>query len=297
MTGEGTLALIGGAGAMGSALVRGWIRGGAVRADRIAITARDPDRLLARASALGVRAIPANRAAAASASVVVLCVKPGQWRDVATELHGRLPAAAVLISIVAGVPIAALQDAFGHPAIVRCMPNLPCGISQGVVPWAASAALATPAARTAGSGMSAMNEVGRLLGALGLAIQVGDECELDFATPVSSAGPAMVFLFMEALVDAAVHAGLSRRHAQRMVAATVRGSAQLAQDAGESLHALRAQVTSPGGVTAECLAALERHGFRSALDGAVAAGLRRTLAMAGPQAPPSAFPTSSLEIA
>lgn len=287
MTGEPELALIGGAGAMGDALVRGWIAAGAVPADRIALTARDPGRASARAVALGVRAAATNLAAAASARIVVLCVKPGQWRDVAVELQGRLPATAVLVSIVAGVSIASLQEAFGHPAVVRCIPNLACRVSQGVVPWVASQAVAVAWRR----------EIERLLSALGTAVPVGDERDLDLATPVSSAGPALVFLFMEALIDAAVHAGLSRGDAERMVIATVRGSAQLAEGAGESLQTLRAQVTSPAGVTAECIAALEQRGFRSALDGAVAAGLRRTLAMAGPSSAAHPFPTSSLEIA
>ncbi len=120
-----------------------------------------------------------------------------------------------------------------------------------------------------------------ILAVLGQELYVDDEKYVDMATAVSSSGPAYVFLVMEALIDAAVHVGLRRDVAERMVIQTVLGSARYAQASDKHLAELRNQVTSPGGTTAEGLLALEKAGLRSAFVKAVRAAYEKAQRLGG----------------
>ena len=118
---------------------------------------------------------------------------------------------------------------------------------------------------------------GGLLSALGEEVFVEDESYLDMATALSGSGPAYVFLFTEALIDAGVHMGFPRRIAEQLVLQTIKGSASFYQGAARHPAALRNQVTSPGGTSAEALYYLEKAGFRTAISRAVWAAYQRSL--------------------
>jgi len=261
---ESNIVFIGG-GVMAEAFIRGILARGLAGPERITVSEPLPPRREYLTANLGVRVIDDNAAAARLADIIVLAVKPQAAAAALAPLNGALSPSALVISIMAGVRLATIERLVGSPAIVRAMPNTPAQIGEGVSAWTSTAAvseLQTEQARA-------------LLSALGEEIQVANEDYVDMATALSGSGPAYVFLFIEALIDAGVQIGLPRPVAERMANQTVRGSALFAQRAGQHPAILRNMVTSPGGTTAAGLFALERGGLRAALTDAVLAAYQR----------------------
>lgn len=236
-----------------------------------AVVCSDPSalRLEALQRTYGVRVTQENLEAATSSRVVVLSVKPQVLEGVLAQLRGRLAPDQLVVSVAAGVPLRVLTEGLGHQALVRVMPNTPARIGQGVSVWMATAAVAEEQGA----------DVRALLQALGRELRVTREEELDMATALSGTGPAYVFLFMEALIDAGVHLGFSRAVAQELVLQTVRGSAEFASVHRAHLAELRNQVTSPGGTSAEAIYQLEKGGLRTILSKAVWAAFNRSTAL------------------
>ncbi len=207
-----------------------------------------------------------NAVAASNADVVVLSVKPQRLSEVMKGLYKIRPEALVL-SIVAGAAIQKISRSLKHQAVVRSMPNTPGQIGEGITVWTASPKTSQE-----------QQEIARqILGALGEEVFVEDESYLDMATALSGTGPAYVFLFTEALIDAGVHMGFPRRIAEQLVLQTIKGSASFYHQAGRHPATLRNQVTSPGGTSAEALYYLEKAGFRTAISRAVWAAYQRSL--------------------
>jgi pyrroline-5-carboxylate reductase len=188
---------------------------------------------------------------------VVVAVKPPDVADVLEQAATSLREDALVLSIAAGVTIAALERSAPDRAVVRAMPNTPA-----VVRRAATAVAAGHHATDAHLGLAE-----RVLGAVGVVVQV-PEPQLDAVTGLSGSGPAYVFLVAEALIEAGVLAGLPRSTADALVRETLLGAATLLAE-GEPPAALRAAVTSPGGTTAAGLHALETRGVRAAFLDAV----------------------------
>lgn len=214
-----------------------------------------------------VRVTIDNVQALNEANVVVLGVKPQILPVVMPQLKGHLPNEALIISIIAGARIDTIAQGVLHTGIVRCMPNTPAQIGEGVTVWTASNDV-TEAQR---------KQAEMILSAIGEQVFVADEDYLDMATALSGNGPAYVFLFMEAMVDAGVHLGFSRHVAEQLVLQTVKGSVDYVLHSPNHLARLRNQVTSPGGTSAEALYYLEKAGFRTAISRAVWAGYQRSL--------------------
>jgi pyrroline-5-carboxylate reductase len=258
-----------GSGNMAEGMIRALVAAGQVSPTRIVASDARPERAEELAGLLGVTTTTENVEAAAGADIVVLSVKPQVLPGVLDELSGRLKDSALVISIVAGVPVGAISSGLDHAAIVRTMPNTPAQVGAAMTVWIASPAV-TKAQQA---------QTRELLSSMGQEIQVEDEDALDMATAVSGSGPAYVFLVMEALVDAAVHLGFKREQARILVIQTVLGSALFAQKSGLSLAALRKMVTSPGGTTAEGIYEMEKGGVRTALSKAVWAAYRKSRAL------------------
>jgi len=165
------------------------------------------------------------------------------------------------------VKISTIADGLAHPVVVRSMPNTPAQIGQGMTVWTASPGVTE----------SQRAQAKELLGALGTEVYVEEETHLDAATALSGSGPAYVFLFMEALVDAGVKLGFSQAVSRQLVLQTVKGSVEYAMSASKDLTGLRMQVTSPGGTTAEALRSFEQDGFRAVVSRAVDAAHRRSI--------------------
>ncbi|MHB0857785.1 MAG: pyrroline-5-carboxylate reductase [Anaerolineae bacterium] len=255
------IAFIGG-GMMAEAILRGLLDKQIAPPDEIMVSEPVAERR-AQLESLGVRTTAANLEAVRTKDllVLVLAVKPQVLPRVLEELAGHVAPEVLVFSIIAGAPIATLRQALGTPAVVRVMPNTPAQVGEGMSVWTATPETTADQRERAAA----------MVRALGVEIYVESESHLDMATAISGSGPAYVFLFMEALTDAAVQLGLQRPVAEKLVLQTVRGSAIYAQQTGEHPAVLRNRVTSPGGTTADALFELEAGGLRATVARAVRA--------------------------
>jgi pyrroline-5-carboxylate reductase len=251
---------------MGEALVKGLLREEVIDPQRIIATNPRAERGAELATRYGIQTTTDNVAAVEEADVIFLSIKPQVMPRVLDELAGHVAADALVLTIAAGVPIATVRAGLGVDAVVRAMPNTPAQIGAGITVWTATDAVTDDQREKALV----------ILRALGKEVYVEEEHELDMATALSGTGPAYVFLFMEALIDAGVHLGFSRRIAEQLVNQMVIGSAQYAREAGLHKATLRNQVTSPGGTTAEALYQLEKGGFRTVISRAIWAAYVRS---------------------
>jgi pyrroline-5-carboxylate reductase len=254
-----------GPGVMGEAIIAGLLRKGIAEPQGITAAGPRTGRDQELVERYHIR-FAANSESVKNADVVILSVKPQRLALVKKDLFGKIPADALVISIVAGAAIRGLQSGLDHRAVVRSMPNTPARIGEGITVWTAA-----PEVTTA---QKALTE--KILSALGEQVCVDDESYLDMATALSGTGPAYVFLFMEAMIDAGVHLGFPRRLAEQLVEQTVRGSADYYISRQEHAASLRNEVTSPGGTSAEALYYLEKAGFRTAISRAVWAAYERS---------------------
>ncbi len=264
------LAFIGG-GMMGEAILAGALAREIASPAGVAVCEIVPARRDHLAQEHGVRVTEDPAEAVAGASIVVLAVKPQEFASAAHGLRGHVGARQTVMSIMAGVTIPSIQAALNHSAVVRAIPNTPARIGEGITIWTATDAISD----------DAREAVRSILSVLGDEVYVGEEKYVDMATAVSSSGAAYVFLVIEAMIDAAVHIGLRREVATRMVLQTVAGSARYAQSTGSHPADLRNQVTSPGGTTTEALLVLEQAGLRAAFIDAIEAAYRKARELGG----------------
>jgi pyrroline-5-carboxylate reductase len=253
-----------GAGNMANALIRGLLVAGTPPA-RITATVRRAERAQLLHKDHGIQVGFDNLAAASSAEVVVLAIKPQAFDKLLTEIAPAIDRTKLVISIAAGVPIAAIERRLGAGArIVRVMPNTPALVGLGATALAAGDH-ATPDDLTLATAI--FDSVG--------ITTVLDEYLLDAVTGLSGSGPAYIFLIIEALSDAGVKVGLSRHVALKLAAQTVLGSAKLLIETGQHPGQLKDQVTSPGGTAIAGLHTLEAGGLRTTLIDAVEAATKR----------------------
>ncbi|MDD3117842.1 MAG: pyrroline-5-carboxylate reductase [Victivallales bacterium] len=254
-----------GAGKMATALAGGLVRQGYPAED---IAAYDVLPVAAKAftakTGIGARTQGVLEAARA-ADVILTAVKPQYLAEALKPLAEGVLKDKLIISIVAGVPIAALTELTGATRIIRVMPNTPALIGKGAAAYALSPAASEEDAATAEA----------ILGAVGYFCRLPEKL-IDAVTGLSGSGPAYVFDFIQALSDGGVRSGLPRTEATRLAAMTVMGAAAMVIETGEHPAVLRDQVTSPGGTTIAGLAVLERGGFRAAAADAVVAAADRS---------------------
>jgi pyrroline-5-carboxylate reductase len=261
-----------GSGNMGGALMKG--AAGIAGGGNIGFTDADRAKAEAAARSLGASVYASNTEAVLKGDFVFLAVKPqvlpAVLAEIAPVLRERLAGgrAPVLVSMAAGFSINKIRSLLGVGAIplVRIMPNTPSLISQGVIAMAVSAEM--PKEKAA--------ELEKILGAAGMVDRV-EEKYLDAVTGLSGSGPAFVCLFIEALADGGVQAGLPRDKALRYAAQTVLGTAALVQETGRHPGELKDMVASPAGTTIAGIAALENGAFRGAVMNAVTAAWRRSM--------------------
>ena len=254
-----------GCGNMGGALLGGMIRSGFAAET---ITASDPsssarERIQAQ---YGVLVSGDNTAAVRGADLVILAVKPQYLDPVLEGISAHLEKTTTVLSIVAGKSLAYLMERLPEgQKIIRVMPNTPALDGCGMAAYCGNAAAEQKDKELAA----------RILGAVGEAEEV-PETLMDTVTGLSGSGPAYVFMFIEALADAAVLEGMPRAMAYHFAAQTVKGSAQLVLSTGEHPGKLKDMVCSPAGTTIEGVRALEEKGFRAAVMAAVSAGTERS---------------------
>jgi pyrroline-5-carboxylate reductase len=248
------IAFIGG-GTMGEVMVKCLLTQGVAAPSDIVVSDVSPSRRELLSQEYGISTLADNAKAIEGADLIILAVKPQNLPQAMEEMlnAGSLSPTALVLSIVAGASLDSLCQSLAHPSVVRAMPNMPAQIGQGMTIWMATAEVSPKQREMAQA----------ILGALGKEIYVDDEKYLDMATALSGSGPAYVFLFIEAFIDAGVHIGLPRDVAQKLVLQTVLGSTHAVQETGKHPAELRNMVTSPGGTTTEALLRLEKGGLRS----------------------------------
>jgi pyrroline-5-carboxylate reductase len=272
-TPAGPIWLVGG-GKMGAALARGWLAAGLPPAE-LAIVDPDPERLAALAGLGPVALVPTPEALAAPVPPrgLVLAVKPQSMPAVLPAWRQRIGSRTLVLSIAAGVTLATLAAAFPPgTAIVRAMPNTPAAIGRGTTVLVAGDAAGTDQRALAGA----------LLGAVGEIHWVAEETLLHLVTALSGGGPAYVFYLIEAMAEAGAALGLPADLAGRLARSTVTGAGALAEASAVPAARLRADVTSPGGTTAEALKVLMApDAWPRLLREALAAAARRSRELGG----------------
>lgn len=255
------LVIVGG-GRMGGALLAGLLDAGWAEPNEVAVVEPDPERRADLGAAFAGLTVAGE--VPAQVTDAVIAVKPAQAPDVVRTLASR--GVGRILSLAAGVTTAVLDDAAGAGvAVVRSMPNTPALVGAG--------AAAVCGGRAAGEDDLAWAE--SILSAVGTVARVPEPL-LDAVTGLSGSGPAYVFLFAEALVDAGVAEGLARPDAERLAYQTLLGAARMLVEGDRHPAELRNDVTSPGGTTAAGLRALEDGGLRSAVAAAVHAATARS---------------------
>ena len=247
---------------MASALVRGITQSGALPGESVLVTDIYPAAAQKLATEAGVTALPTNAEVATAADALVICVKPN---DALAALRDLDTSGKLVISIVAGLTLAALQEAAGKDTrIIRVMPNTPALVHEGAAAYALGAGATEEDAKVAEM----------IFGAVGKVFAVKEPL-IDVVTGVSGSGPAYIYLVIEAMADGAVLMGLPRELALQLAAQTVLGSAKMVLETGLHPAVLRDQVTSPGGTTIAAIEALEEGGARAAFIAAVRAATER----------------------
>jgi pyrroline-5-carboxylate reductase len=260
-----------GPGMMAQAMIAGLVREKVIAPKGVLVSGPRQERVGELQERYGVKPYTDNAEAVKEADVVVLSIKPQRLEKVLIGIAGFVKPEALVLSIVAGASISLIEGIMRHQNIVRSMPNTPARIGQGITVWTAAPKVSDEQRELAGA----------ILRAFGKEIYVDEEDYLDKATALSGTGPAYVYLFMEAMVDAGVHLGFSRRVSEELVVETVRGAVNYydLHDEHRHLARLRNQVTSPGGTSAEALYYLEKAGFRTAISRAIWAAYERSAAL------------------
>jgi pyrroline-5-carboxylate reductase len=264
---SGTIVLAG-TGKMGGALLTGWLAQGLDGGDVVVIDPQPADEIRAL-TARGVR-FNASAGDVGAVTTLVLAVKPQMFREAAAALRAFVGPNTLVVSIMAGTPIAAIETACGGN-VVRAMPNTPAAIGRGITVAVASQDV-TDAQRAVADA---------LLRATGSVEWIDDENLMDAVTAVSGSGPAYVFLLAEELARAGIAAGLPAELATKLARHTVAGSGELLHRSELDSATLRKNVTSPGGTTAAALEVLmAADGFQPLLTKAVAAATKRSQELA-----------------
>jgi len=267
-----------GGGVMGEALLSRLIAQKVYLPSEILVSDPQPQRRQFLTETYGIGTTASNLEVAAATEVLFLAIKPQVFETVALELsvgvdrpqdhNGEIAnpkSEAVIVSILAGVPLSKLEQAFPGQAVLRVMPNTPATVGAGMSAIAPGK-LVQPAD---------LELVKRMFEAVGEVVEV-PESMLDAVTGLSGSGPGYVAILIEALTDGGVCAGLPRAIASQLALQTVFGTAKLLQETGMHPAELKDRVTSPGGTTIAGIATLESNGFRSALIEAVKAACLRS---------------------
>ncbi len=252
-----------GFGQMGMAVARGLIESGALRPSEIYACGRDFEKLRKNADRLGINAVQNALEAVGKADVILLSVKPYQAAEVLTPLKNALRGR-LIVSVLAGKSESELGEHLDSSTEIICaLPNTPCEVGKGI--W-----IVRPSARLSYENESRFRD---LFGKIGH-IEMLEGAAADAAGAIAGCGPAFAAMFLEALGDSGVRHGLSRAQSYRIAAEMMGGLAELYLRSGQHPAALKDQVTSPGGTTIRGVLALEKHGFRCAVEEAVSAVIR-----------------------
>jgi len=256
-----------GAGNMGDALVSGLIGSGSSKAKNLICSDVRQDKLDRIKSRYKVRTTTSNLKAVAEANIVIYAVKPQIMASVLNETAANLDMSKLIISIAAGVPLAAMEACIGKDLrLIRVMPNIAASVKEAATGIAAGVHATKEDVKLT---MEIFNSIGKC-------VFLKENYLMDAVTGLSGSGPAYIFMIVDAMADAGVKVGLSRQDALFLAAQTVLGAAKLLIETQEHPGQLKDKVTSPGGTAIAGLATLESGGLRTTLINAVEAATKRS---------------------
>ena len=223
-----------------------------------------------KARSAGLKRVYSTAPTAIKDDLLVIAVKPQIASTVLASLQGKLSESTTVLSIIAGInaeSLAKMLRLADTSTIIRCMPNTPALVNEGMTALLANSQCSEQGRRLAE----------RVMAAVGKTIWVSEESDLDTVTAISGSGPAYFLLFMESLTEAAVRLGMPAEEARLLAVQTAIGSAKLAGASDDKLSQLRNNVTSPGGTTEQAILSFEQSGLRSVVDDAVLAARKRSI--------------------
>ncbi|HAG7730874.1 TPA: pyrroline-5-carboxylate reductase [Escherichia coli] len=244
-----------GCGNMGKAILGGLIASGQVLPGQIWVYTPSPDKVTVLHDQFGINAAESAQEVAQIADIIFAAVKPGIMIKVLSEITSSLNKDSLVVSIAAGITLDQLARALGHDRkIIRAMPNTPALVNAGMTS-------VTPNALVTPEDTADVLNIFRCFGEA----EVIAEPMIHPVVGVSGSSPAYVFMFIEAMADAAVLGGMPRTQAYKFAAQAVMGSAKMVLETGEHPGTLKDMVCSPGGTTIEAVRVLEEKGFRAAV--------------------------------
>ena len=258
-----------GAGNMAASLIGGLLAQG-IPANHIRASDPGAEQRAKIAAEHGIALFADNAEAILDADVVVLATKPQVLKDVCLALAPSLQDGQLLVSIAAGISCASLGNWLGARPIVRCMPNTPALLRQGVSGLYANAEV-NPAQRQLAE---------QLLAAVGMALWLENEQQIDAVTAVSGSGPAYFFLLIEAMTAAGEQLGLPKAIAAQLTLQTALGAAHMAVASDVDAAELRRRVTSPNGTTEAAINTFQAGGFAELVEQALSAAAKRSAELA-----------------
>ena len=258
-----------GMGNMAKAMIGGMLAKGVAAGEDIIGSAKTEATRQEMACRYGIETVADNGKVAEDADILVLAVKPQLFGEVILQIRDKVREDTVVVSIAAGKSMEEIESLFGRSLkLVRCMPNTPALVGEGC----------SGVCRNERVTQEEMAECMELIGSFGMAREVPERL-INAVAGVSGCSPAYVFLFIEALADGAVAAGMMRKDAYTFAAQAVMGSAKLMLDTGKHPGELKDMVCSPAGTTIEGVRLLEERGFRGAVMDAVKASVEKAESM------------------
>lgn len=256
-----------GGGQMAEALIKGIIASGLYQNDEILVAEPNDFRREHLESTFSVKTYYSNLPIFENCKTIILAVKPQTMKTLLVECRDRVQTQHILITVAAGLPISFYTDQLGKPEtkLIRVMPNTPALVLEGASALSRNENVTDEELRASEDIFLAVGEVVIL-----------DEIHLDAVTGLSGSGPAYVFSFIEALIDAGVKSGLTRAVSEKLAMQTVSGSVKLLKDSGEHPASLRGKVTSPGGTAITALHVLEKVGFHGIIMDVVESAVNRS---------------------
>ena len=259
-----------GCGNMGKAMIGGMLAANLVKKEQVMASCKRQESAERTARELGISVATDNRQVAEFAELLFLAVKPNMFAEVIPEIAARVKEDTVVISIAAGQSLAAVEELFGENPVrlVRAMPNTPALVGEAMSALCANDRVTE----------EELAEVKAIFESFGKA-EVVSESLMDAVVGVSGSSPAYVYMFIEAMADAAVADGMPRAQAYTFAAQSVLGAAKMVLATGQHPGALKDAVCSPGGTTIEAVAKLEEAGLRQAVIAGQRACVRKSREM------------------
>ncbi|MCI8804501.1 MAG: pyrroline-5-carboxylate reductase [Clostridiales bacterium] len=258
-----------GGGNMGGAIIGGMISSGKYKAEDISAVDLFKENVERLVSEYGIKDGGNNKEIAGDSDILFLSIKPNVYGEVIREIKEDLKDGCIVVSIAAGQSINAVSELFGREIkIVRVMPNTPALVGEGMAAVCGNEAVSE----------KEIKEIADIFNCFGIA-EIVPEKMMDIVTAVSGSSPSFVYMFIEAMADAAVLGGMPRKQAYKFAAQTVLGSAKMVLDTGKHPGELKDMVCSPAGTTIEAVAELERLGMRTAVIEAIRVCEKKSKAM------------------